>query len=91
MRYILLASLVILAGCATKPPEKEITYVKVEVPGPVVYCKIPTIEKPIDLFAKIKVTDTKYDKDQALLADRELSKGYELKLEKAITTCNQSD
>jgi len=91
MRYLFILLVVFVAGCCTDPPPSQVVYQKVEVPGPVVYCKIKRVEKPVDLVASLKTTDDIYYKTQILLADHELKEGYLIKLETAIISCNQSN
>lgn len=95
MKIALILSFLLLQGCFgsnTKPqPLVETVYVRVEVPGPVVPCRIDPITPPIDLVANLKDSDDIHYKAKTLLADRELNKAYRVKLETAILTCNQKD
>ncbi len=92
-RIVLLLSVIVLHGCSGVEPKPviETVYVKVNVPGPAVPCKVPMVDKPADLVMNLKTLDDIYYKSKVILADRELHKAYELKLETAIKTCNQSD
>ncbi len=80
--------LVSLVGCATAPPVIDPTIQKVMVPVSVP-CKIEIPVKPIYNFDKITPSKTLYEKVQALLADRDLSKGYEGELEIALISCTK--
>jgi len=95
MKILLIISFLLLQGCFglnSKPqPLVETVYVRVEVPGPPVPCKIDPITPPIDLVSNLKDSDNLHYKVKTLLADRELSKAYRVKLETAITSCNQKD
>lgn len=95
MKFILILSAVLLQGCfglnAKTQPLVETVYVRVEVPGPVVPCKIATVTPPIDLVSTLKDSDNLHYKVKTLLADRESEKAYRVKLETAITSCNQKD
>lgn len=95
MKKILLISVLFLSGCFgsnTKPqPLVETVYVRVEVPGPPVPCRIDKITPPIDLVKNLKESDDIHYKVKTLLADRELGKAYRVKLETAINSCNQKD
>lgn len=95
MKVLLLFSALLLQGCFglnSKPqPLVETVYVRVEVPGPPVPCKIETITPPIDLVKNLKDSDDIHYKVKTLLAGRELDKAYRVKLETAINSCNQKD
>lgn len=96
MKTVLLLSVLLLQGCFglnSKPqPLVETVYVRVEVPGPPVPCKIETITPPVDLvLTNLKESDDIHYKVKTLLADRELSSAYRVKLETAINSCNQKD
>lgn len=82
---LILASLILLTGCATQEQVRYET-VRVEVPIPVV-CKTPDPEKPQYNFDKLKPEDTIHDKVKALLADRLLKEAYEKELEAALKSC----
>lgn len=93
MKSVLLLSSLLLPGCGlftTTIPDVQIRYVKIEVPGPAVPCNVPDIQKPPDLIISLKSTDNIHYKVKTLLADREFKKAYILKLETAVTSCNQS-
>lgn len=95
MKKVLLISFLLLQGCFglnSKPqPLVETVYVRVEVPGPPVPCNIKPITPPIDLVLNLKDSDDIHYKVKTLLASRELDKAYRVKLETAITSCNQKD
>lgn len=69
-----------------KPAPEQILIphnVMVEVP-----CKAPTIEKPVmPLTDTGLVSDNIYIKSQKALAEIDLRKGYEVKLEAAVESC----
>lgn len=80
MRILPLLPIVLLAGCAGKPPIQ----IKVPVPVPCVTEKIeepiyPTVSEDAGIFERVKV----------LLAERELRKGYEAKLKAALSACGE--
>lgn len=93
MRVLLIAGFLLLQGCfgLGAKPEVETVYTPVEVPGPVVPCRIDTPEAPIDLVDRLTETDDLHYKAKTLLADRDLKKAYIIKLETAINTCNRKD
>ena len=76
--------LILLVGCATKPPTIEIQ--KVEVPIAVL-CK--TAEPAVPSFNINNVTgaDDIFVKTRALLADNSLHRGYEAELLAALRSC----
>lgn len=72
----------LLVGCTcnpTKPIEAQVA-----VP---VNCKIPTIPKPTMPLDSAKPSDDLLTKTKLSLAEIELRKAYELKLETAIKAC----
>ncbi|MCI4437274.1 MAG: hypothetical protein JHC33_10755 [Ignisphaera sp.] len=82
MKILLLAILLTLSGCATVPsPPAE---VKVLVPVP---CEIKPIDKPAMPMDSIQVSDDLFTKVKAALSEIETRKGYELKLETAVKSC----
>lgn len=93
MRMLLILCFLLIQGCfgSNTKPQVETVYVRVPVPGPVVPCRIPPITPPIDLVEGLKASDNIYVKAKTLLADREFKEAYRLKLESAITSCNQKD
>jgi len=87
MRYFIIAIMVaILAGCATPAPVIDVKTQKVEVPVEVP-CKVTVPPAPDYNFNKSKPTDSVFDKTKALLADRDLSLGYQAQLLAALNSC----
>lgn len=84
---IILASALVLAGCAspTQPGIKTVIQ-RVEVPI-AVPCKVETPAKPDYHFDKITVENTLFEKVRAILADRKLRDAYEAELEAALGAC----
>lgn len=93
MRLFILAVFMLLQGCfgSNTKPQVETVYVRVDVPGPVVPCRIDPITPPIDLVESLKDSDNIHYKSKTLLADRDLKKAYIIKLETAINSCNRKD
>ena len=75
---------VLLAGCATKPP--QVQYIRVEVPVQVP-CRAPDVSVPAWAAAGLRKTDTLETKVRALLAERRQRIGYEKELEAAVAAC----
>lgn len=86
-------SVALLAGCASsKVPEPIVVTEFKPIDNPIlVPCRIPDIPKPVSLVATLKTTDDLYLKVKTILADRELKKAYQTKLETAQRSCNQSE
>ena len=59
MRLFILAVFMLLQGCfgSNTKPQVETVYVRVDVPGPVVPCRIDPITPPIDLVESLKDSD----------------------------------
>ena len=80
MRILALLPAVFLAGCAHNEP----VVVKVPVPVPCIKERpappiYPTVAEDAGIFERVKV----------LLAERELRKGYEAKLEAMLAACGE--
>lgn len=75
---------VLLAGCATKPP--QVQYIRVEVPVQVP-CRAPDVSVPAWAAAGLRKTDSLEVKVRALLAERRQRIGYETKLQAAVAAC----
>jgi len=87
LKSSLLISALMLTGCATTtPPGIKTEIQRVEVPVPVP-CKAVVPIKPDFNFDKLTVDKDIFEKSQALLADRLLSKGYETELLAALNSC----
>ena len=87
MRLILMAALVVLAGCAAKPPaEPEPRIVRVEVPIEVP-CRTKEVAVPPWAAAGLKADDSLEVKVRALLAERRQRIGYERELLAANEAC----
>ena len=68
----------LITGCASSPVIKtEIQRVEIPIP---VSCTVAIPAEPDFNFNKITANDTLFDKVKSLLADRELSIGYQLEL-----------
>jgi hypothetical protein len=87
----LLASMAVallLAACQTAPstyaPAPVVTEVDKVVQAP---CKAPTVEKPSFAFDGLALGADIYTQVKTLLADRDQRKGYEVKLEAAVKSC----
>ena len=77
----------LLIGCATPvPPGVQVQIQKVEVPIQVP-CNVKIPSPPAYNFNGLKTTDDIFQKNQALLADRDLSLGYEDQLTTALNAC----
>lgn len=82
MKILILTLLLLMSGCATLPsPPVE---VKVLVPVP---CEIKLIDKPVMPLDSVQVSDDLFTKVKAALSEIETRKGYELKLETAVKSC----
>lgn len=80
MRVLALLPVVLLLGCASKPP------IEIKIPVAVPCIKeqpvapiYPTVAEDAGIFERVKV----------LLAERELRKGYEAKLQAMLTACEE--
>jgi hypothetical protein len=74
-----------LSGCAglfTKDPGQTVRTIQIPIPVPIV---ITPPEKPVMPFQQANVEDDIYAKFQKALAEIELRKGYETKLEATIS------
>ena len=93
MRLLAIAVFVTLPGCTWLKPEPEVVtkYIEVQVPGPLVPCKIPFIEPPPDMVSNLEYSDSIYHKVKVLMAERELVKAYTLKMETAVSSCNENN
>lgn len=69
-----------IAGCAGKPP------VRVEIPVPVP-CITADIPEPV--YPTVDPDTGLFERVQALLAERELRKGYEEQLKAAVAGCKE--
>lgn len=80
-----------MLGCSGTPPEPivQTEYKVTEVPT-LVPCKVKPIEKPVSLVNSLKPEDDLFYKVKVILADLPLRDAYQLKLESAIESCNQS-
>lgn len=80
MRVLALLPVVLLLGCASKPP--------IEIKIPVV---VPCIkEQPVAPIYPTVAEDTGiFERVKVLLAERELRKGYEAKLQAMLTACEE--
>ena len=85
-KLFIIATLFALSGCATTPPIIKVVTQRVEVPVPVA-CKEITPIAPDYCFIKLKDTDNIYDKVKCLLADQDLSIGYETELLVKFNAC----
>ena len=87
MKYISLILLaVLLTACATTQPVIQVKTVTVDVPV-AVPCNAVVPTAPLYNFSKSKTTDDVFDKTKSLLADRDLSLGYEAELLAALNSC----
>jgi uncharacterized lipoprotein YajG len=89
MKYLILALILTLSGCATtKQVEVKVETVEVKVP---VYtpCVVSILTKPSYVTQDVPSNATIYEKMQALLSDRSLSLVYEKNLEDAIAVCTK--
>ena len=84
-QLILLVLTAALVGCAST---EKIVVKEVKVPVPV-YCNIEAPEKPHFPYTDEDLTGDEYKDTQRALAEIEIRKGYEIKLEGAITACNK--
>lgn len=85
---ILLVSFVslLLVGCATPPAGIQVQIQRVEIPV-AVPCSVKIPTPPVYNFGSLKTTDDIFTKDKTLLADRDLSLGYEDELLAALNSC----
>ena len=85
-----IASVLLLAGCATSAPSPEPIVRTVEVKVPVaVPCEAPAIERPTYSFDSAKVEMQLDDKVALLLADRLQREGTERQLRAALEGCRR--
>ena len=84
MKYIALALIIALSGCA----DKEIVYTPVNVDKEIaVPCKIKQIDAPSFQTKSVNVQNSLFDKTKALISELEQRKGYEAKLIAAVKSC----
>lgn len=81
---LLLVSLVILSGCSSVPSKVEVQKVQVMIPVP---CSTQIPPEPVFNVDSLKSSDDIFIKVKSLLADNELHKGYELRLNAALLSC----
>lgn len=86
IKFLLLLIPFAVAGCATTEPAVRIVIQKVEVPI-AVPCKAIKPLLPEYSFDNITVENDIYEKVQALLVDKNLSKAYQIELEAALESC----
>ena len=84
-RTILIAAVVVLAGCATAP-RVEIQAVKVPVP---VECREPTPDRPSMPTEALAEDADPFDLLRASLAEIDRREGYEVKLVAALENCKR--
>jgi hypothetical protein len=85
-KFILLATLIALGGCATDGGVVKTVVQKVEIPISVP-CKAKVPTKPNFNFDNLKEEQGIDDKVKSLLADRKLHLGYEEDLSAALNAC----
>lgn len=93
MKRLLLFALVCLTpGCSwfTSPEVSPEITIR-EVPGPSIPCRVPVIERPVDMVSALKPEDNIHYKTKVILAERELKRAYQDKLEAAIDVCNRKN
>ena len=87
MKFIILLSLSLLAGCATTtPPVIDVKTQEVDIPI-AIPCKALVPSKPEFNFDKVTPEQDVFDKTKALLADRKLYLGYTAELLAALNSC----
>ena len=87
MRMLLLGFFaIVLAGCATTPPEVRTVTQTVKVPVP---CDPPAPKKPAWAVDSLPLNAEIDAQMRALRADRQRSKGYESELEAALSSCRK--
>ncbi len=79
---VFVSALVILSGCTTIPSAPVETKVIVKVP-----CKIETVDKPTMPLDQVKPEADIFEKSKSAIAEIEIRKAYELKLETAVKSC----
>lgn len=85
MNYLTLLPILLIVGCASTP---TMVVVPQEVQVPIaVACKTETPVVPTFCFDSLKSENDLYEKTRCLLSDRVLSKGYELELNIALSSC----
>lgn len=84
MRWLLLIGVIVLAGCASRPP--EVRTVRVEIPVQVP-CKAKDVAVPTWAADGLKKSDPLEVKARALLAERRQRIGYERELIAAVNAC----
>lgn len=86
--FAIIASVVLLYGCATQPAIVTSTQVKVPV---AVTCTVQHPDKPKDLLSNLKPTDSVLTKGNAAIAELTLYKIYSDLLDAALTKCTTPD
>ncbi|MCH5583096.1 hypothetical protein [Pseudomonas syringae] len=84
MKAMIVACMLVLAGCASQ--KTEVRTVRVEVPVQVP-CRAPAVAEPQFVAAGLKKTDSLEVKVRALLAERRQRIGYERELQAAVFAC----
>lgn len=84
MRWLMMATALVLAGCASREP--EVRTVRVEVPV-LVPCKTREVSVPSWAAAGLSKADSLEVKVRALLAERRQRIGYERELVAAAGAC----
>jgi hypothetical protein len=80
----IIASAILVCGCATQAP--VVTSVPVKVPVAVT-CTVQHPDKPKNLLSGLKPTDSILTKGNAVLAELKLYQIYSAELDAALTTC----
>ena len=84
MKYVSLATLLLLAACSTPEPLFKPTVVDMPVATP---CQTPLVQKPPSPLQKLAPQASLFDKIKAALIELDIRKGYEAELEAALTAC----
>lgn len=84
MRFLLVVSVMLLAGCAFREP--EVRTVRVEVPVQVP-CKTKSVAVPSWAAVGLRKSDALEVKVRALLAERRQRMAYERQLVAAVSAC----
>ena len=82
----ILTVVLLLSACATDKPVIQTVVQKVEVPISVP-CKVDVPPTPAFNFDLLTADKDIFEKDKALLADRELQKAYSAELLAALKSC----
>lgn len=83
---IILAVVLLLAGCATTPPVINTVIQRVEIPI-AVPCNAVIPPRPAMNFEKLVIEDDLFTKTKSVLADRQLYEGYSAELLAALKSC----